>query len=124
MVFDRGGESVDHQCVLTKRESHLGELLDRDDPQFSEARDLRARGTEITRVRQCGTPPQIERGSQQANRGPGIAAAVDLPGKDDQSLEALHVELVGFHPQEVSVRARGQPATGRARIAVQLEDLT
>ena len=124
MLFDCGGESVDHQRVLAEREAHLGELLDRDDPQLLEPRDLRARGAEVARVGQRRAAPQIERRGQQRNRGAGVAAAVDLPGQHDQPLEALDVELVGLHPQEVAVRTGGQPATRRARVAVELEHLT
>ena len=124
MLFERGSESVDHQRVLTERESHLGELLDRDNPELLEAGDLRARRTEIACVGQCWTPPQIERSSQQRNRGSGVATTVDLPGQHDEPLETLDVELVGLHSQEIAVRTGGKAAARRARVAVQLEHLT
>ncbi len=123
MLFECRRENVDHQCVLTQGEPYLCEFLDRDDPELLEPGDLRTRSTEIARVGERRTAPQIERRRQQGNRGAGVTTIVDLPGQHDEPFEPLDVELVGLHPQQISVRTGRKAAARCTRVAVQLEHL-
>ncbi len=107
MFFDRRGEHVDNERVVAERQAHIRQLLDRDELELFQPRDLRPDGAQVAGIVQSRAAPEIEGLGQQRHRGGGLPATPDLPGEDDQPLEALHVELVGLDPQQVPVRACG-----------------
>ena len=106
MLEDQRLELSDQLAVAATREVGLDPLLERDEPQLLEPRDLRLGERLVRQVAQRGTAPERERPAQLVRRGLRLVG----PRLAEQALEAVQIELPGIDAEEVAGRARDEPA--------------
>ena len=118
-----GRDQVDHERVLTERETGIGEFLDCDGAQIVQPRDLSARYCNVLDVDQCVSAPQVEGLRELRYCSCGITGTDRLASEQSESFEVLRIELVGFDTQEVAARDRREARARAVRVASGFERL-
>jgi hypothetical protein len=92
--------------VAPERQVGVHALLEGDEAQLVEPRDLLPCKRLVGEVRQRRAPPQRQPLAQPARRAIGLARGECVLADADRSLEAVHVEILGAEPQQIAVGPR------------------